>query len=71
MGHRVSRRAAVGLLAASALPPMAIAAEAPRPADKAFDDLSRRWLDAVARTSPVSATQLGDHRFDAELDDLS
>lgn len=40
-------------------------------ADKQFTDLSAQWLDGAMRLSPVSATQIGDHRFDSELDDLS
>jgi len=40
-------------------------------ADTRFNDLSARWLDGAMRLSPVFATQIGDHRFDAELDDLS
>ena len=40
-------------------------------ADAQFNDLSARWLDGAMRLSPVFATQTGDHRFDAELDDLS
>jgi uncharacterized protein (DUF885 family) len=40
-------------------------------ADAAFADLSRRWLDGWMQLNPVSATQLGDHRFDSEVDDLS
>ena len=40
-------------------------------ADAQFNDLSARWLDGAMRLSPVFATQIGDHRFDAELDDLS
>ncbi|GAA0709930.1 DUF885 domain-containing protein [Dokdonella soli] len=40
-------------------------------ADTRFADLSARWLDGSMRASPISATQIGDHRFDAELDDLS
>lgn len=48
------------------------AAQAPAPDfDGQFADLSRRWLDGAFKLSPVSATQAGDHRFDAELDDLS
>ncbi len=39
-------------------------------ADAKFADLSRRWLDGWMRLNPVSATQLGDHRFDREVDDL-
>ena len=40
-------------------------------ADTQFSALSARWLDGAMRLSPVSATQVGDHRFDAEIDDLS
>lgn len=47
------------------------AATAPSQADAAFADLSKRYLDEAMRVSPISATQIGDHRFDAEVDDLS
>jgi uncharacterized protein (DUF885 family) len=40
-------------------------------ADAKFADLSRRWLDGWMQLNPVAATQIGDHRFDAELDDTS
>jgi len=40
-------------------------------ADAAFEALSRRYLDEALALSPVSATQIGDHRFDHEIDDLS
>src|SRR5690606_15629446 len=40
-------------------------------ADTAFADLSKRYLDEAMALSPVSATQIGDHRFDHEIDDLS
>ncbi len=36
-----------------------------------FTELSKRWLDGWLKLNPVNATQQGDHRFDAELDDLS
>jgi uncharacterized protein (DUF885 family) len=52
----------------------AAAAAAPadtQQADAKFADLSKRWLDGWLALSPVSATQIGDHRFDAEIDDLS
>lgn len=52
-----------------ALQPIAFAASAS--ADARFDALSKRFVDEFGRYSPVSATQLGDHRFDRELDDLS
>ncbi|WP_313139426.1 DUF885 domain-containing protein [Stenotrophomonas sp.] len=40
-------------------------------ADAAFADLSKRALDTWMQLSPVSATQIGDHRYDSEIDDLS
>ncbi len=40
-------------------------------ADTAFSDLSKRYLDEAMALSPISATQIGDHRFDSEIDDLS
>ncbi len=40
-------------------------------ADAAFADLSKRALDSWMQRSPVGATQIGDHRFDSEIDDLS
>jgi uncharacterized protein (DUF885 family) len=40
-------------------------------ADAAFAGLSKRWLDGWLQLNPVSATQVGDHRFDREVDDLS
>jgi uncharacterized protein (DUF885 family) len=52
--------------------PAPVAAQPPAPsADEVFADLSRRWLDGMLKLSPVTATQVGDHRYDAELDDLS
>ncbi len=36
-----------------------------------FADLSKRWLDGWLKLNPINATQQGDHRFDAEIDDLS
>jgi uncharacterized protein (DUF885 family) len=40
-------------------------------ADAAFADLSARALAGWLRLSPVSATQIGEHRYDSEIDDLS
>ena len=39
-------------------------------ADATFADLSKRALDGWLQLSPVSATQIGEHRYDSELDDL-
>ena len=59
--------AGAAALASPALTP-ALAASA---ADQAFTALSQRWLQSWLRFSPVTATQMGDHRFDGEIDDLS
>jgi uncharacterized protein (DUF885 family) len=37
----------------------------------AFEAVSKRYLDEMMALTPVNATSLGDHRFDAELDDVS
>jgi len=40
-------------------------------ADAQFAQFSKAFLDRWLALYPVAATQLGDHRFDSELDDLS
>ena len=40
------------------------------PADAQFEATAQRYVEEFGRYAPVSATQLGDHRYDAELDDL-
>jgi uncharacterized protein (DUF885 family) len=49
----------------------AASAQAETEADAAFAKLAARFLDEGLALSPVSATATGDHRFDAELDDMS
>lgn len=39
--------------------------------DRAFDELAKAYVDEFPALHPVSATQLGDHRFDDQLDDVS
>lgn len=46
-------------------------AKADSQADAAFAALSKQWLDGWLQLNPVNATQVGDHRFDDQLDDLS
>lgn len=64
------------LAALLAVSPLALTAATPAPptaaaqAASAFAAVSKGFLDGF-RLSPVSATQLGDHRYDAQLDDLS
>src|SRR5271168_796775 len=64
----LSRRTILALAGAAAL-----AIPASRAADRPseFGSLSKRWLDGMLALGPVNATALGDHRHDAELDDLS
>ncbi|MBO9662781.1 DUF885 domain-containing protein [Dokdonella sp.] len=63
------------LVACSSSPPQKAEAISDPPlmsnADEHFADLSRRWLDGYFKLSPVGATQIGEHRYDGELDDLS
>jgi uncharacterized protein (DUF885 family) len=56
--------------ASTASPSPAAAATPGAEADARFVDLGKRWLDGVMKVSPISATQIGDHRYDAEIDDL-
>ena len=44
---------------------------APSQADAAFSDLSQRALQGWLELSPVGATQIGEHRYDDRIDDMS
>ena len=55
-------------VASDAPPAMTPAAQT---ADARFQSVTNEWLDGWMRLNPVAATQLGDHRFDDRLDDLS
>jgi uncharacterized protein (DUF885 family) len=65
----------LAMLAVPALPILApsftATAAQPANADAAFSALSAAYIDNVARLSPVYGTQLGDHRFDDKLPDIS
>ena len=39
--------------------------------DDEFEKLGEQYIEQVTRFSPVRATELGDHRFDGELDEIS
>ncbi|HZW17770.1 MAG TPA: DUF885 domain-containing protein [Luteimonas sp.] len=54
----------------AAAPPEAAAGQATSPADTAFAALSQEWLDGWLRLNPVYATQIGDHQYDDQVDDL-
>jgi uncharacterized protein (DUF885 family) len=51
--------------------PTTPAAPPPPTADESFERISRRYLDEAPGYRPVRATEIGDHRFDAKLDDVS
>jgi len=53
-----------------AAPSEATAGQATSPADTAFAALSQEWLDGWLRLNPVYATQVGDHNYDDQVDDL-
>jgi uncharacterized protein (DUF885 family) len=50
--------------------PPPVTARQPTPADREFERIGGRYLNEMVALTPVNATQLGDHRFDAELDDV-
>jgi uncharacterized protein (DUF885 family) len=60
------------LLAGAALAPLdlAWAQGAASAADAAFVKVSQAWVREACRLNPVFATQLGEHRYDAEIDDI-
>ncbi|MFP6765196.1 MAG: DUF885 domain-containing protein [Planctomycetaceae bacterium] len=39
--------------------------------DPHFDELASRYIEEFTALSPVQATELGDHRYDSKLDDVS
>jgi uncharacterized protein (DUF885 family) len=63
--------AAFALAACAPVPEQAPVPAAPNAADVAFETIARRYLDEMAALTPVRATELGDHRFDDRLDDVS
>ncbi len=70
----MSRRHAIAALGSTMFMPIVAGAAfgaVQSDADKAFAKLAQNWLDQSMKLSPVSATQVGDHRFDSELDDVS
>ncbi|HEX6573075.1 MAG TPA: DUF885 domain-containing protein, partial [Steroidobacteraceae bacterium] len=58
-------------VAAATFAQMTASAATAQDADARFEALGKRYVEEFGRFSPVSATQLGDHRTDGELDDLS
>ena len=67
MKHMLSIPAWLAGIALLALPMSATC----QSADEALTAFFRRYLDESFALRPLSATQLGDHRFDRQIDDLS
>lgn len=64
--------AALALLPAAAVPPAPAANSAlARQADLQFEAISKRFLSEAMRLSPVEATAMGEHKYDALLPDMS
>jgi len=69
--------AVVSMFAAAGCQPVVAVRTDPPPAtalanaDTAFAALSTRWLDGMLELSPISATGIGEHRYDTRIDDLS
>ncbi len=71
---KTDRRRVVLALGSSMLVPFAASdafAQQRSSADRAFERLAAQWLDRSMRFAPVSATGIGDHRFDDRIDDMS
>jgi uncharacterized protein (DUF885 family) len=71
---RLTRRSAIALASSVALAPLVGCGESgggSAQVNQTFSDLAARWLDGYAKTRPAGATAMGDHRFDAEMDDVS
>ena len=64
----LNRRRSLILMGGAVLAPPALAATGE---DAKFAAIGADWLDAWCRSQPVTATQLGDHRFDSLIDDMS
>jgi uncharacterized protein (DUF885 family) len=68
----LTRLAFLSFLTACASTPKATAPPATAGSEDArLAELSRRWLDGALRENPIGATAIGDHRFDAEVDDVT
>src|SRR5262245_21932248 len=68
----ISRRHAIGLLGSAAFMSGTAAAKTKAgKSDVAFEKIARNWLNDSLRLSPISATGIGEHRWDGEVDDVS
>jgi uncharacterized protein (DUF885 family) len=63
--------AIVTLVACAPVPELPPVPSGPSAADSAFESVARRYLQEMLALTPVAATELGEHRFDDRLDDVS
>ena len=71
---KTTRRRVVAALGSTMLVPIVAGhalGQSQSRADRAFAALAHLWFDETMRQGPVNATLIGDHRFDAQLDDAS
>ncbi|MGE0596067.1 MAG: DUF885 domain-containing protein [Hyphomonadaceae bacterium] len=70
----ITRRRAAAVLGSTMLTPILAScatASGASGADVGFEALGARWLETSLAQTPIEATKIGEHRFDAEVDDLS
>lgn len=60
----------VGLAGCTVIQPPPDFTHPPSAADVSFDEISKRYLAQMLPLTPVQATALGEHRYDANLDDV-
>jgi uncharacterized protein (DUF885 family) len=68
-----SRRTLLAGLSATALltlVPTIAASQSMRRADRLFARIAKQWVDQMAKLGPVSATRIGEHRYDSLVDDM-
>lgn len=73
MQSKITRRSAMALTSSVALAPLIGCDNKPAgpTADDTFTALGAKWIGDYARLRPAGATQLGDHKHDGEIDDVS
>ncbi len=62
--------ATVGFAGCTVIQPPPDFTRPPSAADVTFDEIARRYLGEMLPLTPVQATALGEHRYDAKLDDV-
>src|ERR1700761_6584653 len=63
--------ATLGFAGCTVIAPAPVWPQSPSTADLTFDGIGKRYLEELLPLTPLTATALGDHRYDALLDDVS